>query len=623
MASAEQLFLAGGQLTAKRSFQIYKPATKEFFKCGDAPHPCTAPAVATYGNVTIVAGGIGNMANIMMYYQETDSWRVEKDVLLTPRSHATAVINESKLYVIGGQGRGGAPVSSAEVFDLGDGRCSYVNNFRLPFLEVGCRKNYCVVVRDDKIYVMGGEDESGKSLNSFDVFLMEKNDNKPLAPLTQGRSRFAAVLLNNELVVMGGSGSIEGESPTDQPSLEGDSPDDQPPSTAAAAPLSSCERYNFETDAWTSFPAMTRPRESHCAAVCGDDRVYVIGGATSEAMMKEQNSAENANTIEVYDAKTSSWTLQDNLPISRCSSSAVAMKKKNMLLIGGRFGIRFSVQTYNPETDEFFTCSKPPKPIGYPGCTTLGNTAFVCGGSGNSQNVLMYHLGTDTWTGYFNIMRTPRVNPMACIHNGELHVVSGQNARGWGITSVETFAVSERGVSFLQDYELPPMVHPRHDYAVVCHKNKYYLIGGEDRTDHRCKQVEEFNFDNQEKKVLGELLEGRSRFAAVMFNDKLIAIGGLGHMDGTPPRPTPLKTVESYDFSTGKWSSFAPMTRARDGHCACVHDGKIWVFGGRLTDFYNEDSNTTTMEYYDPEDNTWHYHKELPVARWCTGAVAI
>lgn len=44
------------------------------------------------------------MANIMMYYQETDSWRVEKDVLLTPRSHATAVINESKLYVIGGQG---------------------------------------------------------------------------------------------------------------------------------------------------------------------------------------------------------------------------------------------------------------------------------------------------------------------------------------------------------------------------------------------------------------------------------------------------------------------------------------------------------------------------------------
>lgn len=69
MASAEQLFLAGGQLTAKRSFQIYKPATKEFFKCGDAPHPCTAPAVATYGNVTIVAGGIGNMANIMMYYQ--------------------------------------------------------------------------------------------------------------------------------------------------------------------------------------------------------------------------------------------------------------------------------------------------------------------------------------------------------------------------------------------------------------------------------------------------------------------------------------------------------------------------------------------------------------------------
>lgn len=396
--------------------------------------------------------------------------------------------------------------------------------------------------------------------------------------------------------------------------MEGD-----PPRPAA---LSSVESFSFETGEWTSFPSMTRARDSHCATVC-EHKIYVIGGSISGRMSAQQEDGRNTNTIEVFDPKTSTWTLHDDLSIARWNSKAVTLKRPNVLLIGGRFGIRFSVQTYNPRTGEFITCSKPPKPIGYPGCTTLGNTAFVCGGSGNSQNILMYNMETDTWTGYFNIIRTPRTNPMACIYNGELHVVSGQNFRGFGITSVEVFNISEKGLSFQQDYEMPPMIHARHDYAVVCHKNKFYLIGGEDRTDDRCKQCEMFNFDNQEKTVMGELIEGRSRFAAVMFQDNLIAIGGLGHVSGKPPRPTPLKTVESYDFKTKKWTSFPPLTRARDGHCACVYEGKIWVFGGRLTDFWHEDANTTTLEYYDPEDQTWHFKQDLPVARWCTGAVNI
>ena len=598
-----KLFFAGGRYGAKRSFQIYFPETKEFIKCKDAPHGSGAPAVAAYGNVAMVAGGIGNMGNIMMYYQETDTWRVETDALMIPRSHATAAVFDSKLFVIGGQDRAGSPVASVEVFDIRDGHCSYINNFRLPFLE-GKRKNYAVVPREDKIYFIGGEDETSTHLKSFDVFLLDKNDNRPLAPMSEGRSHCSAVLYNDGIVVMGGCGPMEGDPPR--------------PSS-----LASVEKYCFETGEWSSLPAMTRPRDSHCATVC-DGKIYAVGGSVSGLTNKEdEEESRNTNTIEVYDAEKNSWSVHDELSIARWNSSAVTLKRKNVLLIGGRFGIRFSVQTYDPHTGEFVTCSKPPKPIGYPGCSILGNTAFVCGGSGNSQNILMYHMETDTWKAYSNIMRTPRTNPMACIFNDELHVVSGQNARGFGITSVETFSISEKGISFIQDYEMPPMVHPRHDYAVVCHKNKYYLIGGEDRTDDRCKMCEEFNFENQEKKIMGELIEGRSRFAAVMYKDKLIAIGGLGHVSGKPPRPTPLKTVESYDFKTGKWSSFAPLTRARDGHCACVYEGKIWVFGGRLTDFWHADANTTTLEYYDPEDDKWHFKQDLPVARWCTGAVNI
>jgi len=167
------------------------------------------------------------------------------------------------------------------------------------------------------------------------------------------------------------------------------------------------------------------------------------------------------------------------------------------------------------------------------------------------------------------------------------------------------------------------MPHERHDFAVVSRGNEVFVVAGADSTTERCKDVDVFNLDSHDRYDLPPLREGRSRTAAVIFQNKLLVIGGLGLKGGDPPRPLPLSSVECYDFETKKWSFFPPMTRARDGHCAIVYDGKVFVFGGRLQDFNDVEANTTTIEYYDPADKKWHFKQDLTVARWCSGVIEI
>jgi N-acetylneuraminic acid mutarotase len=209
------------------------------------------------------------------------------------------------------------------------------------------------------------------------------------------------------------------------------------------------------------------------------------------------------------------------------------------------------------------------------------------------------------------------------VHKGEVYVFGGQNAHGKGITTVEVFDVNERGCANTNHFRMPALPHERHDFAVVNKGAEVFVIAGADSTAKRCQDVDVFNLDTKERYSLAPLKEGRSRTAAVIFQGKLLVIGGLGLTGGSPPRQMPTSSVECYDFNTKKWSFFPPMTRARDGHCACVYDGKVYVFGGRLQDFNDVQANTTTIEYYDPADNKWHFKQNLTIARWCSGVIEI
>ena len=83
-----------------------------------------------------------------------------------------------------------------------------------------------------------------------------------------------------------------------------------------------------------------------------------------------------------------------------------------------------------------------------------------------------------------------------------------------------------------------------------------------------------------------------------------------------------MKTMEVYDPHTDTWQDGPMMAKGREGMCAAVHDGKIYMIGG-------VDSNEEplrSIEVFDPMDLFWHtLQVQLPDAhgRGLGGCVSI
>jgi len=99
---------------------------------------------------------------------------------------------------------------------------------------------------------------------------------------------------------------------------------------------------------------------------------------------------------------------------------------------------------------------------------------------------------------------------------------------------------------------------------------------------------------------MASMSECRSNFAAVIFNDAIVAIGGYNGSQR-------LSSVESFSFDTETWTAFPAMTTARVGHSAAVHDGKIYVIGGKDTD---------SVEMFDPAAQRWELSHDIKIKRF-------
>ena len=69
-----------------------------------------------------------------------------------------------------------------------------------------------------------------------------------------------------------------------------------------------------------------------------------------------------------------------------------------------------------------------------------------------------------------------------------------------------------------------------------------------------------------------------------------------------------MNTVYELDPTTGEWVSKAPMPTARSAGVAVVHDGKIYVAGGRPP-------RGNDFAVYDPAADSWEVLPDLPTQR--------
>jgi N-acetylneuraminic acid mutarotase len=160
---------------------------------------------------------------------------------------------------------------------------------------------------------------------------------------------------------------------------------------------STLQRYNVTTDTWAVLTPMPTARCSAAAATVGN-AIYVIGGRTGTAPL----SGMALNVVERYDIDTDTWSTVTPIPVPRSDATAITAGGK-IYVFGGWNGLAIvgNVDIYDPVTDTWSSGTPMPQIRALHMSARIGNQVYVFGGAGpalivNGANQV-YNITKDTW----------------------------------------------------------------------------------------------------------------------------------------------------------------------------------------------------------------------------------
>lgn len=292
-------------------------------------------------------------------------------------------------------------------------------------------------------------------------------------------------------------------------------------------------------------------------AMLGDTKLMVFGGQAANVQTAQGQSVElTLQTMHVYYPQLQLWTTSSTLMPEARRRFAIAVLHERVYLIGGHNGHRqqSTVLCYEPATDAWTSLLPMPET-----CTQMSAVA--------SESFIY------------------------CVGGYSINAPVGKGFRFCPKTNSWT-SVPELGV-------------PRLSHASLYMAPFLYVVGGWNATEH-FRSMERFDTRHPEKGwvLMTPMLEQRSEVAAVVYKNKIYAIGGYDGQDF-------LRSVEVYDPVSDTWSKLSPMITPRAWPAVTVLDNKIVVAGGRL----RPGCMLNNVEIYDPAADTWQVGPAMPIAR--------
>jgi len=211
------------------------------------------------------------------------------------------------------------------------------------------------------------------------------------------------------------------------------------------AALSDLQRYDPVLDAWTTLTSMPTARAGATAAAV-DDSIFVIGGRQSTG--GPCSGGPYLGTVERYDIDTDTWSTVAPLPNPRSDLAAVAHGGK-IFVFGGCTGtasapsVTNEVDMYDPQTNTWAT-GLTPMPTARASLVAghSGDQVYAIGGTdgASAKNVNeVYDISRDSWSSN-TPMPTARQEAGAHSHGGRIYVVGGaQPAFGSSTDANEVF----------------------------------------------------------------------------------------------------------------------------------------------------------------------------------------
>jgi len=261
----------------------------------------------------------------------------------TARQEVAAAALAGHVWVIGGFGATGEPLSTVERYDPA------TNSWDArPPLPVAVH-HAAAVSFNDRLFVIGGYTGGRLSWAPLDA-VWEWTDARGAwekrTPMPTARGALAVASLAGRIHALGGS---------------------------AGNPLGAHEIYDVPANRWIVANAMPTARD-HLAAVAFLDRVWAVGGRTS--FMGDQYA-----NVEVYDPATDSWRTGAPLPRGRGGLAAVALPDR-VLVFGGEapFRIFNATEMYEPAGNRWISVEPMPTARHGIGAAVIGGRVYVPGG---------------------------------------------------------------------------------------------------------------------------------------------------------------------------------------------------------------------------------------------------
>lgn len=149
------------------------------------------------------------------------------------------------------------------------------------------------------------------------------------------------------------------------------------------------------------------------------------------------------------------------------------------------------------------------------------------------------------------------------------------------------------------------LIEPNSEFAVAELDGRLYILGGYPSSRVTQTTVQVYDTATDSWKIGPQLPVPNNHGMAVSFNDKVYLIGGQTSADSGDSY---VDTVYELDPGVGKWVEKAAMPTRRSAGIAVVHDGLIYVAGGRPPRGHD-------FAVYDPKADRWETLPDLPSQR--------
>lgn len=207
----EIYFVAGRtQTSMSAAFYKFNPKDNQWIRLADVPKSATNFALAAVnGKMYAIGGDLFQDAN-REYDPETDSWRLLQP-MPTPRQHINCGVYENELYIVGGLTSWKNITQKHEVYNTV--KNTWSEKAAIPYLV----QNASVVTIDSLMYVIGGagaKENIWGDVLTVETYNIRTNKWQHITDLPQLLFGTAAVVMNKDIVVLGGQTLIDGKDDT-------------------------------------------------------------------------------------------------------------------------------------------------------------------------------------------------------------------------------------------------------------------------------------------------------------------------------------------------------------------------------------------------------------------------